>query len=342
MTAGRKHLRDHHRIAPAAWLAAALAYGIPAILLGLTAGVAPVPLVAAAAFLLFLLFGMLSARLASRAALLTAALAFLAPALAEAWAIADMPSRGTLGLGPLALLAVFGIFHSRTVAWAAAIILLLFAPPLAALVATGITHFDAAGLMVPAGAIVLALALARERQALLQAIGSLEEELMQRSAIDHLTGVLQRSAFESRAPERMWLCALRDAPVSLLRMDLDRLKRLNEKLGYAAGDTLIQQLGELIRRQLRQGDLVARLGGGDFVALLPGASLDAALRVAERIRRECERLSEPSGCTLSAGVAQRHRDESLAELLARADAALERAKRLGRNRVEVSRLEAGG
>lgn len=339
MSAGRRHPRDDQRIASAAWPAAALAYGVPAVLFGLDADVALVPLLATAAFLLF---GILSARLAPRVASLTAALAFLAPALAEAWAITEMPARGTFGLGPLALLAVFGIFHSRTMARAAVIVVLLFAPPLAALFLTGIRSVDAAGLMVAAGAIVLALALARERRVLLQAVGSLEEELMQRSAIDQLTGVLQRSAFESRAPERMWLCALRDAPVSLLRMDLDRLKRLNEKLGYAAGDTLIQQLGELIRRQLRQGDLVARLGGGDFVALLPGASLDAALRVAERIRRECERLSEPSGCTLSAGVAQRHRDESLAELLARADAALERAKRLGRNRVEVSHLEAGG
>jgi diguanylate cyclase (GGDEF)-like protein len=340
MSKGRRNPRDEDRASVVVWLAVALAWALPTAVLAL--GVAPpwLPILPVCAAAVFLFLGTLAERLAPARAALPWALALLAPALAEAFAIAKVPSRATQALVLLALPAIFALYRARAALHVAAVPLLLFGPPLASLLVFGAGGFHGLALALPAGAVLLGVLLRHERQRLLELASTLEGELVQRASLDSLTGVLQRSAFESRAPERMWLCALSDAPVSLLRLDLDRLKRLNEKLGYAAGDTLIQQLGELIRRQLRQGDLVARLGGGGFVALLPGASLDAALRVAERIRRECERLSEPSGCTLSAGVAQRHRDEPLAELLARADEALERAKRLGRNRVEVSSLEA--
>lgn len=340
MSAGRRKLREEDSAPFVVWLGVALAWGLPAVVVGLGAAPPSVTIGLALAAIVFTTLGMLSERLARSRAALPWALALLAPALAEAWAIAQAPARAAQSLALLAIPAIFALYRARTAAHAVTVPLLLFAPPLASLLALGPDGIQGPTLAFPAGAVLVALLLRRERQHLRELAGTLESELAQRSALDSLTGVLQRSAFESRAPELLWLCALRDQPVSLIRLDLDRLKRLNEKLGYAAGDTLIQQLGELIRRQLRQGDLVARLGGGGFVALLPGASLDAALRVAERIRRECERLSEPSGCTLSAGVAQRHRDEPLAELLARADEALERAKRLGRNRVEVSSLEA--
>lgn len=246
-------------------------------------------------------------------------------------------------LGWLSLLAIFAAKRfSRPLPTAAALAALFLPSVIATLVARppAIESFGWLALLLPALAFVLIER--REQERLRQSLRSLKSDLEQRSVVDHLTGVLNRTSFEAKAPELLWLCDVRNAPLSLIRFDLDRLKRLNERLGYAAGDMLIQKVSELIRRQLRQGDLVARLGGGDFVALLPGASLDAALRVAERIRRECERLAQSAGCTLSAGVAQRHRDEELAALIARADGALERAKRLGRNRVEVSHLEVVG
>ncbi|GIX32267.1 MAG: hypothetical protein KatS3mg125_0223 [Lysobacterales bacterium] len=340
MSKGSRPQSAEDRVSPLSWGAVALAWGLPAILLGLWIGPPSVPLLMAVAALLFGLFGALAERLAPVRAASSWTLAFLAAALAAAWTSLQSPSLSSPLFALLGLPLLFGIFRARTLLQASLVPLILVLPPLALQLAAGSFAVEARDGALLVGAAVLALALRQERQRMLELARTLEAELMQRSALDALTGVLQRSAFESRAPEVLWLCDLRDAPLSLLRLDLDRLKRLNEKLGYAAGDTLIQQLGELIRRQLRQGDLLARLGGGGFVALLPGASLDAALRVAERIRRECERLSEPAGCTLSAGVAQRHRDESLADLIARADGALERAKRLGRNRVEVSNLEA--
>ncbi|MDW8480225.1 MAG: GGDEF domain-containing protein [Xanthomonadales bacterium] len=324
----------------ALWLGAALAYLLPALALG---AAAPGPLtlgLPAAAALVLALLGARSRRRAPRGRRLPFLLAAAAPVAVETALALAAPERASGSLVPLALLSVFVLPRAPgTLAAIVSAAALLPLPLLTIALAGGRLPTLEEGALALA-ALLLGGTLRRDRLALGETLRGLRSDLEQRSVVDHLTGVLNRASFEARAPETLWLCALRDAPASLLRLDIDRLKRLNERLGYAAGDTLIRQIGELLRHQVRQGDLVARLGGGDFVALLPGASLDAALRVAERIRRECEKLSEPAGCTVSAGVAQRHRDEPLAELLARADAALERAKRLGRNRVEISTLEA--
>jgi diguanylate cyclase (GGDEF)-like protein len=191
-------------------------------------------------------------------------------------------------------------------------------------------------------ALLTAYVLWRERVLAARRSAELRAELERRAVSDALTGVLNRAGWDQAAPACMRLAAIRNLPVSLIYFDLDRFKSVNDQHGHAAGDALIEQVADTIRNQVRQGDLVARLGGEEFVALLSGAGLDAALRVAERVRRECESSTSPVRRTVSAGVAQWHPEESLKELMARADAAMLRAKQYGRNRVEVCALEARG
>ncbi len=191
-------------------------------------------------------------------------------------------------------------------------------------------------------ALLTAFVLWRERMQAAGRSSALRSELERRAVSDALTGVLNRAGWDGNAPDALRLSAIRNAPASLIYFDLDRFKSVNDEHGHAVGDSVIGRVADLIREQVRQGDLVARLGGEEFVALLPGAGLDAALRVAERVRRECENSTDAVSRTISAGVAQWHPDESLKELMARADAAMLRAKQFGRNRVEVCSFEVRG
>jgi diguanylate cyclase (GGDEF)-like protein len=191
-------------------------------------------------------------------------------------------------------------------------------------------------------ALLTAFVLWRERTRAASRSMALRAELERRAVSDALTGVLNRAGWDRSAPDALRLSAIRNAPASLIYFDLDHFKSVNDEHGHAVGDAVIERVADLIREQVRQGDLVARLGGEEFVALLPGAGLDAALRVAERVRRACATSSEPVSRTISAGVAQWHLDETLKELMARADAAMLRAKQFGRNRVEVCPFEVRG
>lgn len=114
-------------------------------------------------------------------------------------------------------------------------------------------------------------------------------------------------------------------------VDLDHFKRLNDEAGHAAGDRLLRASAEAWAAALRTGDLIARYGGEEFALLLPQTALEDALPVVERIR-----AATPAPVTCSVGAAAFDESEGPGELLARADAALYRAKRGGRNRVEVS------
>jgi len=116
--------------------------------------------------------------------------------------------------------------------------------------------------------------------------------------------------------------------------DLDHFKQINDRHGHAAGDAVIERAAQLIRNEVREHDLVARLGGEEFAVLLTGAGALRAHEVAGRIRRNFEFDSGPVPGTLCVGVAERSPGESLAGLMDRADTALLRAKRNGRNRIE--------
>jgi diguanylate cyclase (GGDEF)-like protein len=155
--------------------------------------------------------------------------------------------------------------------------------------------------------------------------------------IDALTGLYNRRGWTDR------VLAIDEAlhderqTFSVLFLDLDRFKELNDRLGHEAGDAALRVLANVMREELREQDLIGRYGGEEFVVALPGADRAHAARVAERIRQRLQDLAnaDPAAAmrTVSIGVATLNAGESTTSLLKRADTAMYAAKAAGRNRV---------
>jgi diguanylate cyclase (GGDEF)-like protein len=135
-------------------------------------------------------------------------------------------------------------------------------------------------------------------------------------------------------------------PLCVLMIDIDHFKTMNDTFGHQAGDTAIRHVAQNLAGALREGDLLARWGGEEFLAVLPGTTLGEAMQAAERLRRRVEstpvQLGEVEGRSLvamavSIGVAEAS-DDSLDELVHRADLGLYEAKSAGRNSVRVLEL----
>jgi diguanylate cyclase (GGDEF)-like protein len=162
------------------------------------------------------------------------------------------------------------------------------------------------------------------------------------SLVDPLTGVPNRRAFHKQGVRIMRRSRLEHRSPALLLFDLDHFKSVNDTFGHPAGDGVLTAFCRVAEAHLRPTDFFARLGGEEFVCLLPDASHRDALAVAERVRSAFEATGhsiggEPLVATVSAGVAVAEDNGcDLAALLARADRALYRAKRQGRNRVETA------
>ncbi|HEX4853369.1 GGDEF domain-containing protein [Arenimonas sp.] len=151
---------------------------------------------------------------------------------------------------------------------------------------------------------------------------------------DALTGLGNRRAFQQAIEGMLLQRRERDSDFALLMIDIDHFKRYNDSHGHPAGDDVLRLVGVALQAALRPGDVAARFGGEEFAVLLPGIGGALAVKVAERIRRDLERTAWPyEPVTVSIGAAQATHDEEPAHLVARADAALYRAKREGRNRV---------
>lgn len=160
------------------------------------------------------------------------------------------------------------------------------------------------------------------------------------AATDPLTGLLNRRGFFEAAGALIDRCQSRRAPVSVLGFDLDHFKSLNDRCGHAAGDAVLQLFAKVVRQTMRANDIIGRVGGEEFVAILPGTLADAA-SAAERVRsafaaasiaRNGQRISG----TVSVGVACGSASTAIDLLIARADNALYRAKTNGRDRVETA------
>ncbi|HTH17106.1 MAG TPA: GGDEF domain-containing protein [Magnetospirillum sp.] len=170
----------------------------------------------------------------------------------------------------------------------------------------------------------------------------LQRDLDRQANSDPLTGALNRRAFGLAAERELARAERHGEPLSLLMMDLDHFKRINDSLGHAVGDSALQAFVAVAERTLRGEDVLCRFGGEEFVALLPGSGHDQALAAAERLRsaftEQAAGLVEhsPVAFTVSIGIAERHSGEDLPNLLRRADAALYQAKEAGRNRSEVA------
>jgi diguanylate cyclase (GGDEF)-like protein len=125
-----------------------------------------------------------------------------------------------------------------------------------------------------------------------------------------------------------------------LLLDLDHFKRINDECGHAAGDEALRAVTTTLRGALREGDLLSRLGGEEFVVLMPHTDREAGHLAAERLRvavaAMVHMVSSTAPLSISIGLADWRKGEQLADLLRRADQALYRAKESGRNRVEVA------
>ncbi|MDX5376981.1 MAG: GGDEF domain-containing protein, partial [Halomonas sp.] len=164
-----------------------------------------------------------------------------------------------------------------------------------------------------------------------------EEELEQQATRDHLTGAHNRRAFDTAMRKAIRQAERSDNTFSLLLFDIDRFKSVNDQHGHETGDVILKRLATLVSQTLRSTDLLARWGGEEFAVLLQDTSASGASTFAERLRQQvAETRLHGLAVTISLGIAEYHRGESPDEMLARADGALYRAKRAGRNRVGVA------
>ncbi|RYD14380.1 MAG: diguanylate cyclase [Lysobacteraceae bacterium] len=184
-------------------------------------------------------------------------------------------------------------------------------------------------------ALVLSLGLADRALALRRA----HDQARQLADVDPLTGLYNRRAWSRLLPAVRDKARARDAPLTVLFLDLDDFKRLNDQHGHAAGDEVLLELARVLRSELRAQDLIGRFGGEEFVVALPGIDAAHATRIAVRIGQRLELGSlEAIGvtCTVSTGVASLQPHENTDDLLRRADEAMYAAKAAGRNRVVLS------
>jgi diguanylate cyclase (GGDEF)-like protein len=164
------------------------------------------------------------------------------------------------------------------------------------------------------------------------------------AATDPLTELLNRRGFFEAAAAIMASRRANKAPVCVLAFDLDHFKSINDQFGHNTGDETLHLFAAVVKRTLRAGDAIGRLGGEEFVAVLPSALSDAAA-AAERVRKAFASASAVAGkhatATVSIGVACGSAYAEVDAIIARADAALYLAKANGRNRVETSEEAVG-
>jgi diguanylate cyclase (GGDEF)-like protein len=174
-----------------------------------------------------------------------------------------------------------------------------------------------------------------ELQEAQRALESSERDLRAQSLTDHLTGVGNRRALEERLEDEFARVRRYGGGLSLAMVDLDHFKEYNDLFGHLEGDHALVSVASLLVSDLRAQDFLARYGGEEFVVVLPGTDLRGARVMGERFRRTIQRASWPNRpLTISVGVASLGDDTAAPkDLLRRADEALYRSKRAGRNRV---------
>ncbi|MFW6057159.1 MAG: diguanylate cyclase, partial [Chloroflexota bacterium] len=166
-------------------------------------------------------------------------------------------------------------------------------------------------------------------------------ELERLARFDTLTGLLNRYSIVEKLSEWIRHSRRYHARLSIVLLDIDHFKRINDTYGHAAGDRVLQETASRLMGSIRQADFVGRYGGEEFLIVLPRTDIDGAAFIAERIRTNMEHAplyvddETPVRVTISLGVTQWHEDDKDDSLLVRVDSAMYRAKEGGRNRVEV-------
>lgn len=186
-----------------------------------------------------------------------------------------------------------------------------------------------------------------------EALARINRSLLTAAHTDPLTGLANRRGFDSFVEQALAAAVDHPRPMAVMMLDLDHFKRVNDTHGHAAGDAVLKEMARRWSRQIRDSDLLARLGGEEFCVVLPGTPLEDALAVAEKLRRVTandpvalvsdagEPLSLP--VTVSVGVSgvESTRDLQFDTLLHSADEAVYEAKHGGRNRVGSRTLRSG-
>lgn len=156
------------------------------------------------------------------------------------------------------------------------------------------------------------------------------------SKVDKLTDIFNRRAAEEIMKHQMCASLQHNRPLSVLMVDIDYFKRVNDRYGHAQGDKLLQSIASVLKNSIRENDFVARFGGEEFLVILPDLMIDRGIELAERIRRNiAEELIDASGntITVSIGVAEMSKNDDIDKVISKADKALYKAKEEGRNRV---------
>jgi diguanylate cyclase (GGDEF)-like protein len=169
-------------------------------------------------------------------------------------------------------------------------------------------------------------------------LNAVMEQLNNLVTFDQLTGAYSRRYFMEELERQVALHERHGAPVSLIMMDLDHFKSINDSYGHGVGDRALREAALNAKAELREGDMLGRVGGEEFLILLPMTTLDAAANLAERLRVALAAVSLVEGMQIiripaSFGVAELRDNEDATSWFQRADEGLYRAKAAGRNRV---------
>lgn len=173
----------------------------------------------------------------------------------------------------------------------------------------------------------------------------MEIELSHLATTDALTGANNRHRFLERAEEEFVRSSRFNRPLSLLMLDIDFFKSINDTFGHAAGDDVLRVLSTTCRKMFRQIDIFGRVGGEEFAVILPETTVDVAASVAERLRQRLAQLRVEGynggiTFTVSIGVVEREDGQNISDVMYYADKALYQAKNAGRNKVVVGKVTA--
>ncbi|MFA6063792.1 MAG: GGDEF domain-containing protein [Gallionella sp.] len=166
----------------------------------------------------------------------------------------------------------------------------------------------------------------------------LKGEMQKMATYDSLTGVMVRGAFVSSSSQICKLANRNAKQVSVLFIDIDNFKQINDSFGHGGGDEVLKSFGNIIRQCLRNSDLAGRMGGEEFVLTLPETNMQGALHIAGKISemvRECEVTTDNGmvNYSISVGVASQEAEANFEQLLSQADDAMYQAKYAGKDQV---------
>jgi diguanylate cyclase (GGDEF)-like protein len=174
-------------------------------------------------------------------------------------------------------------------------------------------------------------------------LDALRRQAEELANIDDLTGLSTRRAFYELGEVLSNSSRRGDEPISMIIMDIDNFKAINDSHGHAAGDSALQKVGNILQKRLRRSDIAGRIGGEEFAIILPGASLQQSVQLAEQLREQIEELAiqtEEGTIRITGSFGVASGVDNLEKLGAQADKAMYRSKQSGRNTVTAFEQEA--